>query len=477
MANNCCPTEFINGGIFIDPTIQNPTVNGGVFNGITLKNGVTLADDATKQQVVDQICEKFEPCIKQWVNSNSFSHVTFDESTLTHAIIENFTLQGTVQLADSVRKSMAEQLCENLRTCVEGYVNDGEFSSVTLTKAVVDGLTLKGDLSIAATTLAQLVQTLCPLLEECVAGHVDNHTFTGVTLQDPTLKSATLSGGVTFDTVTAQAIITGARDPFDKAAKEEFDKNLKGVKPSDIGALPAEKPNINLAQITGSTISGNSSITGNQIDNNSGTGNEFTDTSLSGGTSISGEILLDTDASKSLCRQMETCIVGLIDSTFNASTVAAVFQDCNGAPHSPGTRLPTCSDLSTQIELAIKSLPALDVIKGVSYDEANRKLIITTQLADGTEQKWEISLDSLGGQVVSDGVTIGGTGTTGDPLHAILTEFAGAPTTSVGEELPTVLFGSRGQLLGTPDKWIDFGGYLLPAFNKPGASGGEGSGS
>lgn len=471
MANNCCPTEFINGGIFIDPTIQNPTVNGGVLSGVTLKSGVTLADDATKQQIVDQLCEKFETCIKHWVNNNSFTAVTLDQSTFTHAIIENSTLQGTVELSASVRASIAEQLCENLRSCVEGYVTGGTFDSVTLTSAIVNGLSLGGELTIAPSTLAQLVQALCPELEDCVADHVNSHTFTAVTLQDPVLKSATMSGGVSLDTTTAQAFVTGIRTPFNSAAKEEFDKNLKDVKPADIGALPAEKPSITLAQITASTISGNNSITGNQIDNNSGTGNEFTDTALNGNTSFTGEILLDTDASKSLCRQLETCITGLIDSTFNASTVAAVFQDCNGAPHSPGTRLPTCSDLSTQIELAIKSLPALDVIKGVAYDEANRKLIITTQLADGTEQKWEISLDSLGGQVVSDGITIGGTGTTGDPLHALLPEFEGTPVTSTGEELPTVLFGSRGQLLGTPDKWIDFGGYLIPVFNKPSAGG------
>lgn len=127
MANNCCPTDVVDGGTFLDPTIQNPEVYGGVFTAITLAGGVTLGDDATKQQLANQLCEKLETCIKQWVNGNTFVDVTLTQPVVNGGIINGGAIQGAVQLDEAARQFIAEQLSERLcavmAPCITQLVN------------------------------------------------------------------------------------------------------------------------------------------------------------------------------------------------------------------------------------------------------------------------------------------------------------------------------------------------------------------
>ncbi|UIU63860.1 hypothetical protein H6S30_26780 (plasmid) [Escherichia coli] len=211
-------------------------------------------------------------------------------------------------------------------------------------------------------------------------------------------------------------------------------------------------------------------ITGNNLVNISAENLSASNTRLSGTTSISGQVPLDTAAHDHLVKQLTNSIREIVDAAIVADkdVLAGVFQDCDGAPRAPGVRIPSCQDVTDAINQAIASLPALDVISGFTYDEDTHTLKLTTKLNnDGGPQSWEVNLDSIGGQVVTDGTTITGTGVTGQPLKLVIAETTKVKAVTKGAELPTAIHGGRTALLGQPDKWIDIGGYLIPAFNKP----------
>lgn len=41
-----------------------------------------------------------------------------------------------------------------------------------------------------------------------------------------------------------------------------------------------------------------------------------------------------------------------------------------------------------------------------------------------------------------------------------------APTTTVDKSLPTTMFGRRTAILGTPEKWIELAGGVVPCYSK-----------
>lgn len=41
-----------------------------------------------------------------------------------------------------------------------------------------------------------------------------------------------------------------------------------------------------------------------------------------------------------------------------------------------------------------------------------------------------------------------------------------APTTTVDKSLPTTMFGKRTAVLGTPEKWIELAGGVVPCYSK-----------
>ena len=239
--------------------------------------------------------------------------------------------------------------------------------------------------------------------------------------------------------------------------------------PADINAVDARNPIINAGRITDGTMSGTKAV-GITLDNVSGT-NIIFDTGRLKNFTLSGQIPLDTEAKAHLCQQLRDCILALLDESFSQQDVAAVFSDCDGVPRAPGTRIVSCSDLTSALALTeqkiINQMPVSDVITGLSYDDKNHKIILETTLDNGTSQRWEIALDEMGGQVVADKVTIVGTGTTNDPLRVNLLEATELlPQTTKDTWLPTALYGGRAALLGVPDAWIDLNGWLFPVYRK-----------
>lgn len=100
-----------------------------------------------------------------------------------------------------------------------------------------------------------------------------------------------------------------------------------------------------------------------------------------------------------LCQYIADCV------SFPAETMAAVFTDCSGKAHTPGTAIPSCEDMNNAIANAVA--PNL-----------------TTDKPGTTEAGEECDM----------------------------------PTTIVGKD--------RTQLLGGPDAYIKIGDYLIPAYTK-----------
>ena len=318
-------------------------------------------------------------------------------------------------------------------TWLDSRIISGELQSPTMT----------GTVTLDDAALHSLATQLCSALHDCIVNVVNNGTFDNVTLRDSSLANATLTG--TLNIADSVKILLHAAI-----------SNLIKTQVDNILAVALQ----------------NWDITGNKLINVTADNMTATDTLLKGTTTISGQVPLDTDAREHLITQLAERIRSIAEEVIVADkdVMASVFQDCEGVPRAPGVRIPSCQDMNDAISLAMSQLPALDVISGVSYDPETHILTITTQLSpEGGQQKWEVHLDSLGGQVVADGVTITGTGVTGDPLKVKVSEATDAPEASTGTDVPTAIYGSRTAVLGTPDKWLDFDGYLIPVFNKPSA--------
>lgn len=415
MANNCCATVYVDGGTWIDITLVNPNIMGGVFNNSTLTGGVSL-DAATATAIANQICGDLSACIQNYVDNGTFTGTTLDSVLVRMGTLVNASLTGTVGLDATARTSIATAICADLEGCITSTIESAALTALNATNA--------------------------------------------------NLTNTELLGTLTLSAEAAQAVFTAINAALVTQVNALIAAALLELTPEDIGAVNATNGTATNLNITGGMLSA-VHVVGGVIDQSGGSSNTFTSTTLVGPTTVTGQIPLDTEALTHLCAQLSPCVNAAIDAATDVSLIASVFQDCSGAPRAPGVRLPSCEDMNLAIELAIANLPALDVISGFSYDPVTHVLTLTTRLDDGTTQTWTINLDTLGGQVVPDNITIAGDGTTSAPLHVILTETTTIKPVTTGTELPTNIHGSRTALLGQPDKWINLGGYLFPAFNQP----------
>lgn len=464
MANNCCDSQVVDGGTILQPTVTDPIISGGSWTGGRLEGGVTF-DEATATAVASQVCAYLGDCIIQSLEGNTLADVTLTNPTINGAELQNavvtaLTVNGTIQLDDTAKTLLAAQITEalkpNLESWIQGLittsidypvtsvngevgdvvltaaglgampVQDGTATNPTLNNAVANGLTINSNIELDDDVKVLLANKIAAALQPELQSWVQG------------LITASINYPVTSVNTKTGAVVLNA---------------------ADVGAIPATDGTATNLAVNNGTLNG--------VTLNSGTVNNtvINDPRLYGTTTLYGDVMLSSTATQSLCTALTPCMESVANTTFDPSALAAVFQDCDGVPRAPSTRIPSCSDMASAIDNAIKSLPAIDVISGVEYDEATHVLRIETKLADGTSQFWSVALDSIGGQVVTDGTTVGGNGTTGDPLHVVI-DTALAPNTVTGQELPTTLYGSRTAMLGEPAAWISLGGYVIPVYNQ-----------
>lgn len=464
MANNCCDTQIIDGGTILQPTITDPIITGGTWTGGRLEGGVTF-DEATSVAVASQVCAYLQECILQAINGSTLADVTLNnpvinDAQLRNAVIESLTINGNIQLDDTAKTLLASQITEALKPNLEAWIQGLIDTSIDYPVTSVNGEV--GDVVLDAAAVGAMP--------------AQDGTATNPILNNATANGLTINSNIELDDdvklLLANKIAAALQPELQSWVQGLIDASIAYpvtsvngktgdvvLSSTDVGAIPTTGGTATNLTVNNGTLNG--------VTLGSGTINNtvINDPRLYGTTTVYGDIMLSSTATQSLCTALTPCMENVADIAFDPASLAAVFQDCEGVPRAPGTRVPSCADMASAIDNAIKSLPAIDVIKGLEYDEATHTLRIETQLADGTPQFWSVALDSFGGQVVTDNTTIGGMGVTGDPLRVILNP-AVAPNTTAGVELPTTLYGSRSALLGEPAAWISLGGYVLPVYNQ-----------
>ncbi|EKY5009630.1 hypothetical protein QFW19_004228 [Escherichia coli] len=430
MSNNCCTTAIAEGGTLLDARIIGSELVAPVITG-----GMEI-DDATAQALSTRLCNLLSACIANAVNNGTFDSVTISHAELEMAHLVSATLSGATTLDAAATNSIVDAVGPLLTEHVLRIVADNRIDNAGL-----HNVSLSGGITLDNAVSQQIADEIGPLLQEHIIAAIKKNGLDNISLRNVDIRNIRLSG--TIELV--------------EAAKTLLHAALSSAIETQVSTLIA-------------TALADWSIAGNTFTNISGTNLSASNTTLSGTTTITGQIPLDTAAHDHLVMQLRDSVRTIAENMLASSKgdIAAVFQDCDGAPLAPGVRLPSCQDMTNAINSALEQLPALDVISGFEYDEASHTLTMSTQLNnDGGPQTWTVSLDSLGGQTVTDGVTIRGTGVTGDPLKLIVTETTTIKAVTEGQELPTAIHGGRSALLGQPDKWVGIGGYLIPAFNKP----------
>lgn len=248
MANNCCPTSFTDGGVFNSPTIITGTIVNSTATGLNMTGGVTL-----------------------------------DGATAT---------------------SFAEQLCSHLETCINSYINGGNFTNVGIVGATLFSSSINGPVSMDATAKTSIAQALCADLETCIDGYVNNGTFTGITLDASTLNNASLTGTLTTDPTVISSFLASASTQLETLIEPWINSAVAAVTPESIGAIAAN------AGVGTTTELMQPVITSGVIGNSVGSNNVFTGTRLVGPTTITGQVPLDTEALQHLCLQLQTCVDG-----------------------------------------------------------------------------------------------------------------------------------------------------------------------
>ena len=415
MANNCCATVYVDGGTWADITLIAPNITSGILNNTTLTGGVSL-DAATATSIAAQICDDLSTCIQSYIDNGEFVGVSLDAALLRMSQLVSVTINGPVTLDSTARTSIATAICSDLEACIVSTIEAAALAGLNATSASLTNTSLLGTLTLSA----EAAQTIFSAIQSAL------------------------------DTRIATLIATALQD----------------LTPADIGAIPDTGGTATNLTITRGDLS-LVTVTGSEVNQSIGSDNVFEGTRLVGPTTITGQVPLDTTALAHLCAQLGPCVNSAIEAATDISLIASVFQDCAGAPRAPGVRIPSCEDMNSAIDFAIANLPALDVISGFAYDPQTHTLTLTTRLDDGTSQQWTINLDSIGGQVVPDNVTIAGDGTTTAPLRVLLTETTTVKAVTTGTEIPTSIHGGRDEILGKPDKWIMLGGHIFPAYNQP----------
>lgn len=466
MSNNCCGTDFVDGGTWKETTLINANIVEPIIKSASMEGGVSL-DDATAQDIADQICGKLSGCIQEYVDNGTFENVTLNKAKLMSSTLTNVIFDGTVNISDAAKEAFKTQLCEVFKPCVIKHIQDSKLEKLDAENVTLKDVELSGLIKATVDSAKGIAEIVGPYLAEHVVKHVENSKFDSLTASNVKLTNTDLRGTLELSKDASDAIYSAIETSITLNVRGIVSEALKMLKPSDIGAVDAAKPLLVNPTITGGTAT-NIEVQGGKLSNVSGT-NISIDVGRLKNMTLAGQIPLDTEAKEHLCKQLTDCIIGIMDDAFSQQDVAAVFADCDGAPRSPGTRIVSCSDLKNALALTeqkiINQMPISDVITGLTYDGTAHKIVLETTLSGGQPQKWEIALDELGGQVVADNVTIGGTGTTKDPLHVILEESDSRPVETNETWLSTKVMGNREVLLGT-DTFLEIDGMLIPAYRK-----------
>lgn len=312
--NNCCDNAYQDGGTINEPQILNPEVIGGILKGVALQDGVKL-DELTAIDLASQLCPKLQECILQAIDGQSFKDLT----------LENTTFRGSMSFDTESAVDVVNAICQHMTDCVIGIIKDNVIDAVRLTNLSVDKLGVTGGITLDADSAKAVADAVAQYLDEHIRSVVLGGVLDSIKLANASIAGLALTGGVTLDATAAKSLVEALCPEMDRCITDALKANvLTGLTidapkisgavelDEDAGTAIAEAIQGKVKELVDAALTDGTlcclHLKGATIDNSEGSNNTWTDTTLAGTTTVTGELILGESAIADLCRSLTPCI-------------------------------------------------------------------------------------------------------------------------------------------------------------------------
>ncbi|MBD2813615.1 hypothetical protein ID850_02280 [Xenorhabdus sp. Flor] len=443
MDTNNFSTDSMTGNFLHNTTLLNSNINDTSATNLTVAN-LTLADEATKNSLAQQLCDALNACILAVLTKSNIADLKLTDATLI-----NPTINKSLKLDADALASLLKQL------------NRAKLESLTLLKSTLDSPTIQDSITLDPNALTALMQQLKVPLDDQIIPLIQR-----ILMEEPVLNKPTISGGLLSEMalITSNEISnnTGKNNAFSMTQLIEA-TNIEGHLTLDVTALtdictqlsPCIQNEVdnylsttsvlpkNIVGCDGNPLKSTDKIaTCDVVDEKIKKAAVVNPQIVTNLTGCDGNPLKPTD-------KIATCDV--VDEKIKKATVAnpqivTNLTGCDGNALKQTDKIATCEYVQAVVkETEIKS------ITGVTYDQVKKTMTFTVTYTNGDKTPLTVDMSHMQMGIRGDtGLISGGK----------------AATTTSGTEIPTTFFGGRAMLLGTPDAWFTAGDYVIPAFKK-----------
>lgn len=362
--NNCCDNAYQDGGTINEPQILNPEVIGGILKGVALQDGVKL-DELTAIDLASQLCPKLQECILQAIDGQSFKDLTLENTTfrgsmsfdtesavdvvnaicqhmtdcvigiikdnvidavrLTNLSVDKLGVTGGITLDADSAKAVADAVAQYLDDHIVEVIEGTTLTKQKLASAAINGLDLTGTVTLDETAAVNIADAIASHLDEHIRSVVLGGVLDSIKLANASIAGLALTGGVTLDATAAKSLVEALCPEMDKCITDALKANvLTGLTidapkisgavelDEDAGTAIAEAIQGKVKELVDAALTDGTlcclHLKGATIDNSEGSNNTWTDTTLAGTTTVTGELILGESAIADLCRSLTPCI-------------------------------------------------------------------------------------------------------------------------------------------------------------------------
>ena len=362
--NNCCDNAYQDGGTINEPQILNPEVIGGILKGVALQDGVKL-DELTAIDLASQLCPKLQECILQAIDGQSFKDLTLENTTfrgsmsfdtesavdvvnaicqhmtdcvigiikdnvidavrLTNLSVDKLGVTGGITLDADASKAIASAVAAYLDDHIVEVIEGTTLTKQKLASAAINGLDLTGAVTLDETAAVNIADAIASHLDEHIRSVVLGGVLDSIKMANASIAGLALTGGVTLDATAAKSLVEALCPEMDKCITDALKANvLTGLTidapkisgavelDEDAGTAIAEAIQGKVKELVDAALTDGTlcclHLKGATIDNSEGSNNTWTDTTLAGTTTVTGELILGESAIADLCRSLTPCI-------------------------------------------------------------------------------------------------------------------------------------------------------------------------
>lgn len=362
--NNCCDNAYQDGGTINEPQILNPEVIGGILKGVALQDGVKL-DELTAIDLASQLCPKLQECILQAIDGQSFKDLTLENTTfrgsmsfdtesavdvvnaicqhmtdcvigiikdnvidavrLTNLSVDKLGVTGGITLDADSAKAVADAVAAYLDDHIVEVIEGTTLTKQKLASAAINGLDLTGAVTLDETAAVNIADAIASHLDGHIRSVVLGGMLDSIKLANASIAGLALTGGVTLDATAAKSLVEALCPEMDKCITDALKANvLTGLTidapkisgavklDEDAGTAIAEAIQGKVKELVDAALTDGTlcclHLKGATIDNSGGSNNTWTNTTLAGNTTVTGELILGESAIADLCRSLTPCI-------------------------------------------------------------------------------------------------------------------------------------------------------------------------